>query len=240
MSVAILFFYIQVWNYDFVLFFSGLYLVPFGLYVRFHALKAFTFVFGFYVYCFGLKNWKKAGPLFDSDLVCYCLSCHLCGFAFLFVLMSKKFWLCIWFLFIPSILLHFSFPVTLNLFFLGFAYVCCYFVLLYPGLKLRFCSSFSRFVFCSFWPLCSFSCVKSFHLCIWFGFILLWTGKKRDVCLILILLSTVCFASSMVLRFCSFWCLKSFYLCIWFLFYSLYFFASFFFGYSLPFFLGFC
>ena len=92
--------------------------------------------------------------------------------------MSKKFWLCIWFLFIPSILLHFSFPVTLDLFFLGFVDIYCYFVLLYPGLELQFCSSFSRFVFGSFWPLCLFSCVKSFHLCIWFGFILFWTEKN--------------------------------------------------------------
>ena len=106
--VAILFFYIQVWNCDFVLLFPGLYLVPFGLYVGCHVLKAFTFVFGFYVYCIGLKNWKKAWPLsnFDFDLVwlyialdwkqtwrlsdshfvVYCLFCLLYGFAFLLVL----------------------------------------------------------------------------------------------------------------------------------------------------------
>ena len=100
----------------------------------------------------------------DSDLVCYCLSGLLCGFAFLFVLMANFFGF-------PSILLHFSFPVTDDLFLLGFVDVCCYFVLLYPGLELRFCSSFSRFVFGSFWPLCWFSCVKSFHLCICFFYV---------------------------------------------------------------------
>ena len=66
MSVVILFFYIQVWNCDFVVLIPDLYLVPLGLYVGCHVLKAFTFVFGFYVYCFGLKNWKKAWPLLGS------------------------------------------------------------------------------------------------------------------------------------------------------------------------------
>ena len=143
------------------------------------ACHRFIFDLVFMYIALDWKTKKKAWPLSDSDLVCYCLSCLLCGFAFLFVLMSKKFWLCIWFLFIPSILLHFSFPVTLDLFFLGFADVCCYFVLLYPSLELRFCSFFFRFVFGSFWPLCSFSCVKSFHLCIWFLCILLWTEKLK-------------------------------------------------------------
>ena len=150
-------------------------------------------------------------------------------------------------------------------FFLGFADVCCYFVLLYPGLELRFCCSYSRFVFGSSWPLCWLSCVKSFHLCIWFLCILLWTeklkkgmtfvwfwfwfglvlycfGLKTNVgfvwfsfCCLLFILPPLWFCVSV--RFD--WCLKSFYLCIWFLFYSLYFLASFFSGYSLPFFLGF-
>ncbi|KAL5132857.1 hypothetical protein HKD37_03G006282 [Glycine soja] len=59
-SVAILFFYIQVWNYDFVLLFPGLYLVPFGLYVGFHVLKAFTFVWNCdFVVLIPAMSWKE-------------------------------------------------------------------------------------------------------------------------------------------------------------------------------------
>ena len=163
----------------------------------------------------------------------------------------------------PYILLRISFPVTDDLFFLGFADVCCYFVLLYPGLELRFCCSYSRFVFGSSWPLCWLSCVKSFHLCIWFLCILLWTEKlKKGVTFVWFWFGLVLYyfglktnVTFVWFSFCSLlfilpplwfcvsvrfdWCLKSFYLCIWFLFYSLYFSASFFSGYSLPFFWGF-
>ena len=76
----------------------------------------------------------------------------------------------------------------------------------------------------------------------WFGLVLYCFGLKTNVgfvwfsfCCLLFILPPLWFCVSV--RFD--WCLKSFYLCIWFLFYSLYFSASFFSGYSLPFFWGF-
>ena len=93
------------------------------------------------------------------------------------------------------------------------------------------------FVFCFLFILGALHAIIFFLL--WFLYILLWTEKRCDLCLILMLWTTVCLASSVVWPLCSFLCLKfsTLYLVP---FHSLYSSGFFFSGYSLPFLFGFC
>ena len=124
---------------------------------------------------FGLKCWKHAWALPDSDLHCYCL-CLSVRFdaynCFYFVLFFLH--VCMWFV------LTFMF-VCMHVFVLAFMFVCMHVL---KNIHLCLC-----FLCVLLWTLHFHSCLK-LYLCSWFFlciFALYWK-KKLELCLILILI----------------------------------------------------
>ena len=105
------------------------------------ALHAIIFFFAL-VFIYIALDWKKVWPLSDFDVVDYCLSCLLCGLAFVFVFMPKVF---------NFVFGSFSFPLFFWIFLFRLLFTFFVWVLLTsvailfssPSLELRFCSSFS-------------------------------------------------------------------------------------------------
>ena len=179
-----------------------------------------SFGFAFWPSTFSPKHllncsfWRSTfSPNLLTDVWLFHLLRFVLHWLFLVAPVGWPFWSCSFFVFLFSpLLLHCIWVFVYDFSLLGCSLIqACFFLGCFccPGLSLLPVSWAFYFVFCFLFILGALHAIIFFALV----FILLWTEKRCDLCLILMLWTSVCLAFSVVWPLCSFLCLTLSTLC---------------------------